>query len=206
MRLGVVATLIGLSLGSGAALALGSALGDHAALADSAKKSWPVDPQPVESTKQWVFAIEVKASVPAITKVTELELKKPEATPRMTGRYAIELYVGTELLDRLRFNVPLNGDDNDSGDQPGKKRPVFRVNTKMFLRMADAPRAAVLRLVDRTSGEERSFRWPPNKDGTLTPVAAPASSSSADAGPAPTAPDAGDAGTGDAGTGDAGKR
>lgn len=201
---GVLAAGIGLALGVGAAVGVGPfAAGGGAlaeALADSAKKAEPSDPQPVESTKQWVFEIQVKSSVPGISKVTELELKKPEATPRMTGRWAIELYVGTELLDRLRFNVPLGGDDADNGKgQPGQKRPVFKVNTRMFLRMADAKRAAVLKLVDRTTGDVRAYRWPPAKDGTLEPIAPPAASASASAGPS-------DAGTGDAGTGDAGTR
>ena len=201
---------LGVAAGALAALSLGafSELGD--AEASPPREGWPPDPPPVASTKHWVFEIRAKDSVPSIVKVTELTLDKPGATARVMGRFALEFYVGTEILDRVRFDVPLTGDVPE--EQPGKKRPQFRVNTKLFARMADHPRAALLRLVDRATGDVQVFLWPPGKDGSLTArgsqPAASASAGAADAGDGGAADDGktdGGSGKPDAGKPDAGK-
>jgi hypothetical protein len=188
-------------------------------LGNPPREGWPPDPQPVASTKQWVFEIRSKDSVPSIVKVSEITVDKPTATARVMGRFALEFYVGTELLDRVRFDVPLAGDvPRDEDQQPGKKRPQWKVNTKLFARMADHPRATLCRLVDRATGDIQVFLWPPDKEGKLTArgAASVASSSAsasapdggkADAGADGGKPDAGkpDAGKPDAGKADAGK-
>lgn len=198
MRRVFLGSALGVAAGALVALSLGvfSELSD--AEASPPREGWPPDPPPVASTKQWVFEIRAKDSVPSIVKVTELTLDKPGPTARVMGRFALEFYIGTEILDRVRFDVPLTGDVPEQ--QPGKKRPQFRVNTKLFARMADQPRAALLRLVDRATGEVQVFLWPPAKDGTLTARgAAPAMSASA----GPPA-DAGDGGAADGGKTDGG--
>jgi len=197
MRRWIGAGLVGAALGASLAWALAGdphdalaeAPGSLSAAPSAPKEGWPPDPPPVASNTQWVFEIQSKQSVPSISKVTQLTLDKAEPTPRMMGRFALEFYVGRELLDRLRFNVPLNGDGAREGG-PGKKRPVFRVNTKFFARMADQKRATYLRLVDRATGEIQLFTWPPDKNGKLAPYGADAA--------------ARDAGTSDAGSADAG--
>ncbi len=194
------AALLGLGLSVGLGLVVGAVLGSDAA-ASPPREGWPPDPPPVPAEKQWVFEVRVKDSVPSIVKVSEVTLKKPEPTPRVMGRYAIELYVGKELLDRVRFDVPLGGDGPPEPDQPGKKRPVFKVNTKLFARMADQPRAALVRLVDRATGDIQVFRWPPDKDGKLI---ANSPGSAADGGSSDAGADAGSADAGDAGSRDAG--
>jgi len=68
----------------------------------------------------------------------------------------------------IRFNVPLGGDGPREGDdQPGRKRPKFRANTKFFVRLADHPRATRLRFVDRATGDIELFLWPPDAAGKL---------------------------------------
>ncbi|MBK6517425.1 MAG: hypothetical protein IPM79_10630 [Polyangiaceae bacterium] len=191
----VVAAIASAALGGGASVALVGALAPNDARAEAPKEGWPPDPAPVAATKQWVFEMRAKDSVPSVAKVSALELSKAEATPRMMGRWALELYVGTELLDRLRFNVPLAGDTGHEKKEAGKNRPVFKVNTKFFVRLADHPRATQLRLVDRATGDIQTFAWPPDKDGKLVVWTSP--SSPADAGAADSASDA--AGSSDAG-------
>lgn len=191
------AALLGVVVAGGFALLASQAAGTSQAWAKSAspKEGFAPDPQPVATKKQWVFQIAVKESVPTLGSVTEVELKQATATPRVMGRFAVEFIVGTELLDRHRFDVPLNGDGPRDRDEAGRKRPSFRVNTKMFVRLADHERATQVRLVDRATGETTRFLWPPNADGTLTKVEPPpvasasastsasASSSSAPSGP-----------------------
>jgi hypothetical protein len=159
-----------------AGLGLGSARFDAPlawAASSSPKEGFAPDPPPVASKKQWVFTVVSKESVPTIARASEVELKQAEATPRVMGRFALEFTVGTELLDRHRFDIPLNGDGPRDRDEAGRKRPQFRVNTKFFVRMAHHDRATQLRLVDRATGEVTRFVWPPNKDGTLSIVEPP---------------------------------
>jgi hypothetical protein len=110
-----------IGVASGALLALSfDALSDGDPLGNPPREGWPPDPQPVASTKQWVFEIRSKDSVPSIVKVSEISVEKPTATARVMGRFALEFYVGTELLDRVRFDVPLAGDvPRDEDQKPG---------------------------------------------------------------------------------------
>jgi hypothetical protein len=186
------------------------------ALADSARgrdgaKSAPTggapDPPAVASKTQWVFDVAVKRGALSIERVTRVEAKSPASTARAMGRFAIELYVGRELVDRVRFNVPLMGDARPEGRRFPMKPVVFeQVTTKLKVQMADAPRATWGTLLDRAAGDPayarkadagapaadlpRSFWWPPNKDGTLSSrdsKLAPAPSAQGSASAAPTA-------------------
>jgi hypothetical protein len=191
-----VATALGAGLGAAAAVHLVGPIAD--AFAKPPREGFPPDPPPKANTKQWVFEIIVKQGVPSIGKLTPVTLKKAEGTPRVMGRYALEFYVGNEILDRLRFNVPLGGDGPREGDdQPGRKRPKFRANTKFFVRMAENTRATRLRFVDRATAETTVFFWPPDGAGKLKLAGgdagppADASAAPADAGASDAARDAG---------------
>jgi len=170
-------------------------------------QGWTPDPPAKAATKHWVFSVEVQKGAVTIAKASEVELDKAVGTPRVIGRYALELQVGNELLDRLRFNVPLGGDGSHQDDRPGLKRPEFRVTTKFFVRMADAPRATTLRLVDRATADVRVFGWPPGPGGVLVEKTSADGDAGADGGDAGDAgkADAGDGGKSDGGKSDAGK-
>jgi hypothetical protein len=160
------------------------------ASSSTSKPEFAPDPTPVATTKQWVFTIIVKDSVPALREVTEVTLKQATATPRVMGRFAVELLDDDQLLDRHRFDVPLNGDGPRGRDEKGRKRPTFRVNTKMFVRLADHERCNRARLVDRSTGEATLYLWPPNADGSLTkvePAAGPSASATPSAAPSASA-------------------
>lgn len=149
------------------------------------------DPPVRASTSQWVFDLGYTNRQLTIKRVAPATVKVPRGTARMMGRFALELYVGRELLDRLRFNVPLTADPPD----PTRRRRTFarptfeNVTTRLRLSMAHSPRAAWLAVVDRATGEEQRFWWPPNADGTLKPMApappAPASAARSALTPAP---------------------
>lgn len=205
MSPGTLRRALSSTLAAGALGLVLSGLGVRA-LADSGKgrdapKTAPTggapDPPAVASKKQWVFEVAVKRGALSIERVTSVEAKSPVATPRAMGRFAIELYVGRELVDRVRFNVPLMGDARPEGRRFPMKPVVFeQVSTKLKVQMADAPRATWGTLLDRAAGDPsyarkgdagapandlpRSFWWPPEKDGSLlAKSAAPAAPTSA---------------------------
>ncbi len=157
------------------AISLGLALAASAALslAEPPKAGYVPDPPSVSSKKHWVIDIPVRQGKPSFAVVRSVDLSKPEPTARVMGRFAVEFWIGKELLDRVRFDVPLLED-------PTKRKnrrlgsPEFAVNTRLSVRLADNGRATSVLLVDRATGEVQAYAWPPGSDGKLVPLSKPA--------------------------------
>lgn len=178
------------------ALGLGAALGAFTVLAfgEPPPQGDPPDPPPRASLSHWVFHVDVRDGVLSLGKVDTVTSKQPLATTRVFGRYAIELHVGRELLDRVRFDVPLQGDGARPRDRAVRSPSFEHVTTSLQVRIADNPRATFMELVDRSTGQRTRFLWPPGPHGELTawdakPAAPVAIDASADA----ASPDAGEA-------------
>jgi hypothetical protein len=156
-----VAALIGAALGPGVLVAL----------ADPPRGGFAPDPTPRPSRGQWVFEVSARGGKVTVDRVKALTLDKPAETPRVVGRFALELYVGRELLDRVRFNVPLMGAESSEGNRNRLPKPRFEENvtSRVTARMADNPRAAYLLVVDRQTGDTQKLSWPPERDGRLVP-------------------------------------
>lgn len=166
-----------------AAALLGAAIAGAGALAwaDPPGAGRAPDPPGQASRKQWVFDVRYRGRVAEIASVHAVTLDKPQSTPRLMGRFAIELYVGPELLERARFNVPLTADPPEPNDRRPNARPTFgNVTTHLSITMADNPRAAYAIVVDRATGAEQRYWWPPEPDGRLVQVA-PAADAGVDA-------------------------
>jgi hypothetical protein len=158
-------TLIGALLGA----ALGA--GGLAALADPPRGGFPPDPPPQASRVNWVFELRALGGKVTVDRVKAVTFEKPAETPRVVGRFALELYIGRELLDRVRFNVPLMGGEGTEGNRNRLPKPRFDqgVTAHLTARMADNPRAAYLLVVDRQTGDTQKLSWPPERDGRLVP-------------------------------------
>ena len=72
MRRVFLGGVIGVASGALLALSFDAFSDDSDALGNPPKEGWPPDPHPVASTKQWVFEIRSKDSVPSIVKVSGL--------------------------------------------------------------------------------------------------------------------------------------
>ena len=190
-----LASALGLSIGV-AALAL-----TVTALADPPAHGYTPDPSAIAATKQWIFAVDVKAGKISLGPIRTKTLAKPEPTPRIMGRYALELWVGKELLDRVRFNVPGAGDGPLPDEKRVLKRPAMdRINTHFAVRMADNPRATFAKLVDRATGDEKLLPWPPGEDAgdagkptekvSDATIASPLQDAGTEGAPKPSSPDA----------------
>ena len=145
--------------------------GSHVALAEPAKAGFAPDPPAHASKKQWTLEIAARDGKVSAQRATASTLAKPAESPRVMGRFALELYVGPELLDRVRFNVPLmgNGPVEHSTKRAYHNPDTDKVTTSLKIRLADSPRAAYLVLVDRVTDERQRFEWPPSADGALVP-------------------------------------
>ena len=137
----------------GVLAALGA--GGLVALAEPSKSGFTPDPPAHASKKQWSLAVVARAGKVSVERATASMLAQPAESPRMVGRFALELYVGPELLDRVRFNVPLMGDGpvEHSRKRAYHNADTDQVTTSLKVRLADSPRAAYLVLVDRVTEE-----------------------------------------------------
>ncbi|MFO0759943.1 MAG: hypothetical protein U0359_25890 [Byssovorax sp.] len=196
----------------GAALSAVLGAGAMTALADPPPHFAP-DPPAHPDKKHWLFDIAVTHGKLSITKAKSLTLAKPAETKRATGRFALELYIGKQLLDRARFNVPMMSDEPPvrSNKRAYRGPSLDDVTTHVTAEIADHSRATYLLLVDRVTGDTQRFDWPPEPDGHLVPWK---EGRIAEAGPGDF-PDGGarvvsqhdpaDAGSSDAGSSDAGR-
>ncbi|MEP7120578.1 MAG: hypothetical protein ABJE95_06705 [Byssovorax sp.] len=141
------------------------------ALAEPSKSGFAPDPPAHATKKQWTLSIVARDGKVSAERATASVLAQPAESPRVIGRFALELYIGPELLDRVRFNVPLMGDGpvEHSTKRSYHNPDTDKVSTRLAVRVADSPRAAYLVLVDRVTDERWRFEWPPAADGTLVP-------------------------------------
>jgi hypothetical protein len=126
----------------------------------------PPDPKPL-NTRDWV-SYEFSYDQGAVTLVsTEIQhTARPRDSARVMGRYAVELWIGCELIDRVRFNFPLLAADPpmvSGGRHPLNEQPSLtaRAHLTRTVRVPNSQRAMRAELVDRVKGTRSSLAWPP---------------------------------------------
>jgi hypothetical protein len=109
------------------------------------------------------------------------EWPAPRETARAMGRFALELFEGPTLVERVRFSFPLLGaDDEPGGGAPGASSLSRALQTQVSVYFPATPRGTRLELVDRASRHRWSMPWPP----PAARRSAPSAPSAADAAPA----------------------
>lgn len=145
------------------------------------------DPTPLKMADQVEYELELSEGKVHVVSVKAVKLPAPVSTPRRLGRYAIELSIGHELIDRVRFDFP--GTAADEPDAGGKKRlfaPLTlaaRAIAHVRLQVPQSPRVRQAALVDRGLNTATALPWP-LPDVAKAP---PAPSGAAPAGAAPSA-------------------
>jgi hypothetical protein len=121
------------------------------------------DPPPLVTKHQWVIDLGYRAGAIVFGGARRIELAKPTGTPRAMGRFALELYIGKELIDRVRFDFPLLGAD-DYADSPRRwdSPPSFerQLSTRAAVVLPHSERATRAVLVDRATGNQWVLPWP----------------------------------------------
>jgi hypothetical protein len=145
------------------------------AAADGPKEGFAPDPPAKASTKHWVFDVTVRRGRLFLTKARSISYAKPVETARVHGRFAVEFSVGNELLDRIRFDVPMMGlgPNEKSKRHPFPRPGLDDVTTQVQVKIADNARTVSVRLVDRATGSLERYQWPPEPDGRLIPWTTP---------------------------------
>ena len=136
--------------------------------------SAPPDPEPLRIARQWEYDLIYDSGQVRVASVRALRFAQPVVTQRFVGRFAIELWIGHELVERVRFDFPLLGAEEP---QKGPRRPLqeppnfsegARVQRKLLV--PASPRATRAVLVDRATGAIQALPWPP--DAPLDPAPA----------------------------------
>ncbi len=148
----------------------------------------PPDPLPLSLAEQWEYTLRYANAEVSVERTRKLIYPKPVVTERRMGRFAIELWIGRELIDRVRFDFPLLGAEELPS---GKRTPLHEppsllagADVSLAVRVPASPRATRAVLVDRATGAERELPWPPDAPLPAVRVAAPppAAASATDAG------------------------
>jgi hypothetical protein len=144
------------------------------------------DPPALREARQWILTFRYRAGKVRLLRARRVQLRRPIATPRRMGRYALELMRGPTVVDRLRFDFPLLGADELAGrSRPYDAPPRFETKAVVVHRVMvpDSPRVAWARLVDRATGAVMAVPWPPVRTARRTqPDAAVAWSASSEGG------------------------
>lgn len=152
-------------------------LGDAAApvAAQPAKPTGSLpDPEPLALARQWEYRLVYDHGKVRVAGVRALRFARPVVTARHMGRYAIELWIGHELVERVRFDFPVIAADppavgkRHKVHEPASLAPGAVVDTTVLVPATERPTRALL--VDRATGKSQAIAWPP--DAPLPPVRA----------------------------------
>ncbi|HTQ02893.1 MAG TPA: hypothetical protein VMI54_03510 [Polyangiaceae bacterium] len=155
------------------------------------------DPTPLRQAEQYEYTFHYENGTVTLANVRAVRYRQPIVTARRMGRFAVELWIGHELIDRVRFDFPLLAD----AEPAPSRHPLYDRPTKMagpfdvVVVVPNAERARQARLVDRASRTDAELSWPPapngmgpmkplpkpsatapNASGSASPAAAPAPS------------------------------
>jgi hypothetical protein len=140
----------------------------------------PVDPAPMVERSQWVFDLRWDRGDVWLLGVQPLELPAPRETPRVMGRFALELFEGAALIERVRFDFPLLGSfvqadaQRDGGSSGAHTATSFSqsLRTRIGVVFPAVSRGTRLELWDRATNRRWSLPWPPAQAAPIAPAGA----------------------------------
>ncbi len=158
---------------SGAAADVGDAGARPDAKAGDASAKIPPDPPALSEREQWVFVLRWAQNEVYLVKVQKTDMGAPHPTPRVMGRFALELYEGPTLIERVRFNFPMLG-GTEAPDAGWKTPPRFEpgLKTRIGVLFPATKRGTRLELWDRATDRRWPLPWPP-KEGIFSDPAPP---------------------------------
>jgi hypothetical protein len=104
------------------------------------------------------YELEFNKGEVSILSQRTLHLTAPQSTPRRLGRFAFELWTGTQLIERVRFDFPLLG-----ASQPGEEDAIESgLVSRASVRIPASARATRARILDRKTRKAVMVPWPPS--------------------------------------------
>jgi hypothetical protein len=190
MRVGPL-TFTALTLGVAAALGTAASVGDAAAdVADAGtardaaappreagapSARTPPDPPALSERFQWVFDLRWDRGEVYLLGVHKVDMGTPHATPRMMGRFALELFEGPTLIERARFDFPMLGAGDILDDGGARNAPRFepKLKSRIGVLFPATGRGTRLELWDRARDTRLALPWPPTEGPVVADASAP---------------------------------
>jgi hypothetical protein len=127
----------------------------------------PPDPEALRLARQFEYELIYERGKVRIGGVRALRFAEPVVTRREMGRWAIELWIGRELVERVRFDFPLvAAEEPRAGARRSLGEPPSFAEGAVVSRQVlvpASPRARRALLVDRATGERQELPWPPDE-------------------------------------------
>ncbi len=122
----------------------------------------PPDPPAMNEPRQWVFDLRWDRGEVYLVGVHQVDMGNPHRTPRVMGRFALELYEGPTLIERVRFDFPFLGTP-EAADAGWKTPPRFepKLRTRIGVFFPATKRGTRLELWDRARDVRWQLAWPP---------------------------------------------
>jgi len=149
----------------------------------------PPDPQPLRLADQYEYTLHFEDAKIRLVGLRRVRFPKPIVTARRMGRYAFELWIGHELVERVRFDFPLlaASEAPDTTRHKLYETPALTGGPyTVTVLVPAAPRARSARLVDRATRFQAKLSWPPEPTAGLevTPMDPPGAPAGGGAGAA----------------------
>jgi hypothetical protein len=129
----------------------------------------PPDPAPMFERGQWVFDLRWARDDAYLLGVHRIDLPAPQHTPRAMGRFALELFEGPALIERVRFDFPFLGapEEHEGGlhDPPSFTRGL---STRIGVMFPATKHGTRLELWDRATDKRWTLPWPIVEASTTT--------------------------------------
>lgn len=125
----------------------------------------PPDPEPLRTADQVEYTFTYEDGVLKIESVRLVRLPQPLVTARKMGRFAVELWVGNELIDRIRFDFPFLAIEDPK--PANRRRPLHEPQSlaggtlRATVLVPNAPRPRRALLLDRATHDAHPLPWPP---------------------------------------------
>jgi hypothetical protein len=128
------------------------------------KAKIPPDPPALAERTQWVFDLRWERGDIYLVKTHKIDMGSPHPTPRVMGRFALELYEGPTLIERARFDFPMLG--APEAPDAGWKTPArfeAKLKTRIGVVFPATRRGTRLELWDRAQDRRWPLPWPPTE-------------------------------------------
>jgi len=139
---------------------------------------YPPDPTPLTERAWWVYPVTYDRGTLRVEPPALECLTRPAASARRMGRFAFELWLGAELIERIRFDFPLLAAEVPRTGEHGplRQEPSFAPGARVSVtvRVPASPRALRAHILDRATGQTTEVDWPPGAPGTGTELCAKA--------------------------------
>jgi len=133
----------------------------------------PPDPPAMRERTQWVYDLRYDKGDLYLLGVRKIDLPAPQETPRAMGRFAIELFEGPTLIERVRFDFPFLGAGEIAQDAGYKTPPRLepKLTTRIGVLFPATTRGTRLELWDRATDRRWPLPWPPEESAAAKPDA-----------------------------------